>query len=394
MATIRLEFGRKNRAGEMKVYFIIQSDQTKKRIPTTVKVVQSELARNGKAIKNIKKAAIIENMRRTLQDKLYEMSYELTAPGLDAEYIAERMIAKKNSDLEFFSFAEEWIERSAIKGKKNYETFLNNLERHLGRRRLLFNSISYDVLSRYEESLRKTPRAMTLYMGAMRHLYREAMRQYNTDYEQVIKNDPFLRYRVPKQQQIKGIRALTREELLKIYEYHGRVGSRAQLARDCFILSFCLMGMNSVDLYECRDGKNGTLRYNRAKTKDRRSDGAYIEVDVHPFLNDLMNRYKSDKRVFDFYTRYSSAVDFNRALNIGLKDVGKEVGISKLQYYQARHTFATLSRNLMKFSKSDVDEALNHVGTLGIADIYIAKDFSIINENNKKLIEEVFKDYM
>ena len=61
-----------------------------------------------------------------------------------------------------------------------------------------------------------------------------------------------------------------------------------------------------------------------------------------------------------------------------------------LQFYQARHTFATLSRNMMKFSKSDVDEALNHVGSYDIADVYITKDFSIINENNYKLIDRVF----
>jgi len=32
------------------------------------------------------------------------------------------------------------------------------------------------------------------------------------------------------------------------------------------------------------------------------------------------------------------------------------------------------------------------VGSYGIADVYISKDFSIINENNFKLIEEVFAD--
>ena len=47
---------------------------------------------------------------------------------------------------------------------------------------------------------------------------------------------------------------------------------------------------------------------------------------------------------------------------------------------------------MMNFIKSDVDEALNHVGNYAIADVYITKDFSIINENNFKLIEEVFKD--
>ena len=64
--------------------------------------------------------------------------------------------------------------------------------------------------------------------------------------------------------------------------------------------------------------------------------------------------------------------------------------IRKFQFYQARHTFATLSRNLMKFSKGDVDEALNHVGNYEIADVYITKDFSIINDNNFKLLDKVF----
>ena len=96
------------------------------------------------------------------------------------------------------------------------------------------------------------------------------------------------------------------------------------------------------------------------------------------------------KRVFNFYKRFADEKGLNRAINIGLKEIGRAVKIDNLEFYQARHTFATLSRNLMKFSKSDVDEALNHVGSYGIADVYISKDFTIINENNFKLIDTVF----
>ena len=112
---------------------------------------------------------------------------------------------------------------------------------------------------------------------------------------------------------------------------------------------------------------------------------------VHPIIKDLMKRYKGTDRVFSFCNRYSSPEDFNRAINVGLNDVGDAVGIDDLQFYQARHTFATLSRNLMKFSKGDVDEALNHVGSYDIADIYIKKDFSVINDNNFKLLDRVFE---
>lgn len=390
MATITIEIGKKNMKRLRPVSFLICVGRTKKRIPSGISVLDSELTAGRRRIKEPKKARLIENKLRDLQERID--SLQLDAIGcatMDAGEIAER-IAGKREELDFFVFAEEWLARSSIKGKKNYVTMLNSLEKYLAIRKLPFKSITYRVLEGYELYLKDKPRAKSMYLGFVRHLYREAMRRYNTDFDVVINNDPFLRYRVPKQQTKKGLRALTLEQLLAIYNYKGRAHSRAQLARDCFILSFCLMGMNSVDMYEARDIKNEVIRYNRAKTQDRRSDNAYIEVRVHSVIQDLMKRYKGKRMVFSFYERYSDAPTFNKAINIGLKEVGTNLGISNLQFYQARHTFATLSRNMMHFSKSDVDEALNHVGSYDIADIYIAKDFTIINDNNFKLLDKVF----
>lgn len=390
MATITIEIGKKNKKRVHPVSFLICEGRTKKRIPTGISVSDSELTASGKRIREPEKAKMIEQKRRELQERLDLL--QLDAIGrttMDAGEIAERITAKKE-ELDFFVFSEEWLAKTSIKGKKNYVTMLNSLEKYLGKRKLPFKSITYRMLEGYELHLKDKPRAQSMYLGFIRHLYREAMRRYNTDYDTIIQNDPFLRYRVPKQQIKKGVRALTLEQLLAVYNYKGRPHSRAQLARDCFVLSFCLMGMNSVDMYEAREIKNNTVKYNRAKTQDRRSDNAYIEVRVHPVIQELIKRYKGTDRVFAFGKRYGISADFNRAINIGLKEVGKELGIDNLQFYQARHTFATLSRNMMHFSKSDVDEALNHVGSYDIADIYIAKDFTIINDNNFKLLDRVF----
>lgn len=390
MATITLEIGKKNKKGVHPVTFLVcHGKNSKKRISTEISVADSELSSNGKKIKNVEKAMIVERMRRQLEDRLAALSLDLAGRKADASYIVER-ITVAYDEVEFFAFADEWLKHTDINGKKNYVTMLNTLERYLGQRRLPFTSITYSTLKGFEEYLKKKQRAQSLYLGQMRHLYREAMRRYNTDYEQVIKNDPFMRYKVPRQVLKKGVRALSLEQLLKIYDYEGEPHSRAQLARDCFILSFCLMGMNSVDMFSCSDRKGDTIRYKRVKTKDRRSDEAYIEVVIHPFIKELVKKYKGKSKVFNFSERYCTASTFNQNLNKGLKDVGEAVGINGLNFYQARHTFATLSRNFMRFSKSDVDEALNHVGTLDIADVYIAKDFSIINDNNAKLIEAVF----
>lgn len=391
MATITIEIGKKGKKGVHPVSFLVCQAKTKKRIPTEIYLSETDLSRNGKKIKNFEKAKLLEDMRRKLEDRLFGLSLEIAAGGLDAEAIAKMLVLRDDTELDFFVFADKWIGKAKIKGVQNYCSMLHSVEAYLGRRKLPFSSLNYTFLKGFEDYLSGKPRAQSLYLGEIRHLFREAMREYNDDYTQVIKNDPFVRYRVPKQQMKKGVRALSLEELLRVYSYEGRPRSRAQLARDCFILSFCLMGMNSVDMYGCTDCRDGVIRYNRAKTKDRRSDGAYIEVRVHPFISGLMKRYRGDKCVFNFSRRYCDAAALNKHINVGLKEVGRAVGIEDLEFYQARHTFATLSRNLMKFSKSDVDEALNHVGTMDIADVYIKKDFSIINENNFKLIDRVFE---
>lgn len=390
MATITIEIGRKGKKKTRAVSFLVCHGKTKKRIPTEIFVTDSDVSTNGKKIKNLSKAKLIEEMRRKLEDRLFSLSLELVGQDVDAAFIVERLTSQRDNDIEFFAFAEDWIGKSSIKGMKNYSTMLNSLESYIGIRELPFSRINYKLLKGYEDFLVGKERAQSLYLGMIRHLYREAMRMYNNDHEQVIKNDPFMRYNVPRQQLKKGIRALSLEDLLKIYDYQGKPGSRAQLARDCFVLSFCLMGMNSVDMYNCADIKDDVIMYQRTKTKARRSDSAYIEVRIHPFIRELVHVYKGNGHVFNFYKRYTSYKTFNANINKGLKVVGEAVGIEGLEFYQARHTFATLSRNLMKFSKSDVDEALNHVGTLDIADVYIKKDFTIINENNFALINKVF----
>ena len=390
MATITTEFGKLSTNKTRTVYLKIRSGKTEKRINTHVKVSESEISPRTKKIKTFEKAMRVEKLRLDLETKISQMGIDALGVNVDAKRITSAII-KKEEEVDFFAFAKNWLAHTNIKGKKNYQCMLNTFSSFLGKESLSFSDITYTLLKEFESHLHQKPRAQSLYLGELRHLFREAMLEYNTEENTAIKSDPFIRYKVPKQVMKKGVRALTLEELMKVYHYQGRPGSRDQLARDTFILSFCLMGMNSVDLFSATNYKNGYIKYNRTKTKDRRSDEAYIEVKVHPFIMPLMRKYAGTKTIFNFCSRYNDYEGFNKNLNIGLKKVGKSVGISDLEFYQARHTFATLSRNLMKFSKGDVDEALNHVGSFGIADIYIAKDFSIINDNNFKLIKKVFK---
>ena len=390
MATLKIEIKSGEGRKTFSVSFLVCQGKSKKRIPTGIKVAPSELSANGKRIKDLNKARLIEKMRRELQDRLDALSLELTGRDMDASEIVRRITLSRDGEtLDFFEFTEKWMSETSTKSKEIYVCMLKSLSLFVGCRRLPFREITYRFLSGYEAFLRGKPRAQSLYIGLMRHMYRIALREYGNIVYGDVAGDPFLRYRVPRQVQKKGVRALTADELCRIARYEG-TGVRDTLARDCFLLSFCLMGMNTVDMYQCETYRNGMICYNRAKTKDRRYDSAYIEVVVHERVKALVERYRGKSRVFSFSSRYYTAQTFNRNVNIGLQVVGKAVGIDNLQFYQARHTFATLSRNMMKFAKSDVDEALNHVGSYDIADVYIKKDFTIINENNMKLLDRIF----
>jgi integrase len=153
------------------------------------------------------------------------------------------------------------------------------------------------------------------------------------------------------------------------------------------------MGMNSIDLYNCDNLQDTVITYYRSKTTGRRLDKAKMQVKIPPILLPLVMKYKdyTSKRVFKFYQMYNTANNFNRAINIGLKEVGRVVKIDDLEYYAARHSWATLAVNKVGIDKYTVHAALNHIDeAMKVTDIYIERDFKIENEANLKVLKYVF----
>jgi len=341
-------------------------------------------------VKSKKRLQQIKEAVDEYQKKVFNYLMENTGLEITTQDIYDLLTGKRSTDggIDFFAYAEEYIASSKMKGAKNYKTMLNDLERHLGKRKLPFTEITYAMLDGYAHSLDDRPRAKTLYLGAIRHLHNEARRRYNTDTNTLISPTVFDRFRVPRQKP-KGQRALPVEVLKKVFAYQGK--GRAELARDCFALSFYLMGMNSADMFDS-DAKiiDGKLCYHRKKVRDRRQDGAYIEVDIPDEAWALMQKYKGEKRVFDFHTRYADEGGLNKAINIGLRTIKEALGLDELQFYQARHTWASIARNECKIDAYTVDKALNHIPKdMALLDVYVKKDYRLINQANRKVIDFV-----
>lgn len=378
MATISYELGKSRKDKTRKVSIILSHKGQRKRIPTNIVITEGDLYRSGK-IKSANIKKVIDDKINTLRSRLYDID----TTNEDAERIYSRL-SDRVENLDFFEYAIRWIEKSSNKGKSNYGIMLNSLRRFCKCDKLPFSSIDYKFLTSYNEFLAGHPRAQSLYLGCIRHLFNEAMREYNTDSRKIIANNPFNSFTIPKDKPHTNDRVINEEDLVKVFNFKGT--RRVGMARDCYVLSFCLIGMNSVDLYECTSYKNGILSYNRAKTRDRRIDNAHIEIVVPDVIKPLFKKYNDTTRVFCFHNKYSNAANFNKHINKGLHKIADTLGIPHFDFYSARHTWASIARNRLGIDKYTIHEALNHVSDLDITDIYIQRDYTNINKVNAKVI--------
>lgn len=108
-----------------------------------------------------------------------------------------------------------------------------------------------------------------------------------------------------------------------------------ELGRDIALLSLCMGGINTIDLYELKkkDYKNGIIGYKRAKTRHSRRDEAYMEIRIEPFIQDTFNKYLSTDRIdeylFNFHSRYSNSDSFNANINMGIRQICQDMGMSR-----------------------------------------------------------------
>lgn len=154
--------------------------------------------------------------------------------------------------------------------------------------------------------------------------------------------------------------------------------SREHQAAELAMLSFYMCGMNAVDFYHLPPADEHTiyrLNYNRAKTKDRRKDKAFISLNIPDIALPLYVKYAGKLQL-----RYSSRETLDNALSRGIRPLGKKLGIPNLQFYDLRHAFADQARNICGASKDDVGAALNHKdNTNSVTDKYISKNWKIVD---------------
>ncbi|MGF7079595.1 phage integrase SAM-like domain-containing protein [Mucilaginibacter sp. UYCu711] len=223
------------------------------------------------------------------------------------------------------------------------------------------------------------------HMRDLRILFNDVKDFYNDEDLDVIviKHYPFKKYKlVNVTENLKP--KLTIDQVIAIRDCEVPENSRIELAKDLFMLSLYLCGMNAVDLYqlEAEIFLNERVDYNRSKTKSRRRDRAFISVNIPDIAIPYFVKYAGHLQL-----RYATHLSLDRALSVGMRSIGKDLNIADLEFYDARHAFGDWARNICRFSKDDVALALNHKDqTTSVTDIYISKNWKIIDEIQESVI--------
>lgn len=396
MITLRYEIRQFRQDGTARISIVLTQQGRRIRIPTSITVTKNDLTKGGK-IRNAQTLQYVNDIINDYRRKANAMSLHIGSMTLDE--IADRLTeSQANSHVDFLAAFRQYIDEATCKGIRNYKAAYNSLVRFIGRDKLDTQDITYTFLDNYAHTL--SGRTPSLYIGAIRHVFQWARLRYNDEERGILRipYNPFERFRVPRQQVAEKL-ALSAEQIRSIFNLPYQLTNRGRdrenrynIALDCFRLSFSLAGMNAADLYDCTSINGNTIHYYRVKTRDRRADRAEMQIDIPWQAMPYAQRYLDalHKRVFRFYRMYKQENDFVRSINIGLKDVGKAIGIEGLKFYAARHSWATIARNDLNIDKDTINEALNHVDrTMTVTDTYIKRSFHHINEANKKVVEYI-----
>lgn len=207
------------------------------------------------------------------------------------------------------------------------------------------------------------------------------------------------KYIIPSGLNIK--KALTLEEIGKIYHCPLSENSITQMCRDYWIFLYLCNGMNVKDfcLLKYENIEDDFIVFHRAKTAHaRRSNSEPIRVALKDETKRIIHKWgqkpdHADRFIFPHIRNGMSPVDIRNQIqlvvhliNEHMKKIAVDLGINKnVTTYFARHSFATILKN-SGISTEFISEALGH-SSLSTTKNYLAGfEESAIKRNTDVLV--------
>jgi integrase len=310
----------------------------------------------------------------TLIDKLPVFTFS----AFEEKYLEQR------NTLDSVSFAfDKYIEQLKLENRigtaVSYECARNSITKF--RKDLTFAEITPDLLKKYETKMLKDGKSAStigIYLRSFRAIYN----QQNIDRSLYPFGEQKSKYSIPTSRNIK--KALTLEEIGKIYQYAAPTGSPKEMAKDYWLFLYLCNGMNVKDfcLLQWSNIEGQILTYKRAKTQRSRKESKLISVALKPETLEIIRKWGQpsiSKEAYIFpHLKQGMSAEAERAtyqqltktINKYMKRICAELGFNKdVTTYFARHSFATvLKRSGAKIEM--ISELLGH-SSVDITESYL-----------------------
>jgi len=289
------------------------------------------------------------------------------------------IIRSKSSSYDFFTMIDNQINKLKTLGKPNasevFERTRNMVIKYYGDAELDFIEITPEWLSDFQFFLLQNDRSINtvgVHMRNIRIIYNRAIDMGIIGLDTY----PFRRYKIPKEATRKRSLLIEHIQAIKNIELSGY----EEQARDIFMLSFYLIGINLKDLLFSEKNERGRLMYKRSKT------GKEYSILVQQEAMELFGKYRGEKLLLWFAEHYQDYRNVTKMVNKKLRIIARKCGIDdRITTYSARHSWATIASKI-GIPRDVIRQALGH-GLFGVTDIYIDFDMAKVDEANRKVID-------
>ncbi len=269
----------------------------------------------------------------------------------------EQMYLEQRNTQNSVSFAfDKYIEQLKLEKRLgtavSYECAKNSIESF--KKNLTFAETTPTILKKYENWMLENNKSVTtigIYLRSLRAIYN----LQNIDKSLYPFGGAKNKYSIPTSRNIK--KALTVEEIAKIYNYEATPHTNEEMARDYWLFLYLCNGMNVKDFcllkWENIDGQ--MLTYYRAKTKRSSSEPKIITIALKSETWDIIKKWGQPSLLNDAYIfphlnpemtaekERASYQQLTKIINKYMKQIVSGLGINKnVTTYYARHSFATV----------------------------------------------------
>ena len=290
------------------------------------------------------------------------------------------------NSITFYSFAGGFIQTcKAKKTREGYEYAINKLKNE--NKNLSFENITYSFLRDFDDKLCESGLGINARSIIFRNIRTIFNRAIDDDVIEPVLY-PFRKFKIKSEQRDKE--CLTAEQVRTLYNYEFKTNALS-MARDFWMLSFLLCGINPIDLYNLKKPSKDRTSFIRSKMMHASHDT--IKLLIQPEAQAIIDKYKAANDsdfLLMFESKYVNYDSFKHFVSKKIREVAEITGFTGLTLYWARYSWATIADSL-DIPEKTISKGLGHVDKSMAGRKYIAFDWSKVDRANREVIDFILQ---